>query len=158
MFDQYRQVFNKKSNSHTSSASSGNEHINHKNISKSPLEVNNRNNFSRRSQNEPNTNSWIKSASNKSKQNHLVYDKNNNNEENHYQQGPSPASIATAESVQSLKIKVKSLAIKGNEYAKQGEFQKAIDKFTEAIRYECTDHRLYGNRSYCFDKIGMFQE
>lgn len=157
MFDQYRRVFNKKSNSHTGSASSGNEHTSHKNISKSPLEVNNRNNVSGR-QNEPNTNNWIKSTSNKSKQNRLVYDKNNNNEENHYQQGPSSALITAAESGQSLKIKVKSLAIKGNESAKQGEFQKAIDKFTEAIRFDCTDHRLYGNRSYCFDKIGMFQE
>ena len=38
-------------------------------------------------------------------------------------------------------MKAKSLAIKGNESAKQGEFINAIEKFTEAIRYDHADHR-----------------
>ena len=57
-----------------------------------------------------------------------------------------------------LKSKAKGLAIKGNELAKQGEFRKAIERFSEALRYDGSDHRLYGNRSYCFDKVGMFRE
>ena len=72
-----------------------------------------------------------------------------------------------------------ALAIKGNELAKQNEFMKAVEKFTEAIKYDYSDHRfvlfnnkyycisvclpilklrLYGNRSYCYDKIGLYQE
>jgi Flp pilus assembly protein TadD len=50
------------------------------------------------------------------------------------------------------------LANKGNELAKQNEFHKAIEKFTEALKQESADHRLFGNRSYCYDKINNFQE
>ena len=41
----------------------------------------------------------------------------------------------------SIKLKVKNLAVKGNEYAKQNDFHKAIEKFSEAIRYDSADHR-----------------
>lgn len=57
-----------------------------------------------------------------------------------------------------IKSKVKALATKANELAKQGEFVKAIEKFTEALRYDLTDHRIFSNRSYCYDKINCFQE
>ena len=33
------------------------------------------------------------------------------------------------------------LALKGNELAKQSEFAKAIEKFTEAIKYDPNDQR-----------------
>lgn len=57
-----------------------------------------------------------------------------------------------------IKLKFKTLATKANEFAKQGEFSKAIEKFTEALKYDMTDHRIFSNRSYCFDKINYFQE
>lgn len=57
-----------------------------------------------------------------------------------------------------VKQKIKSLAVKGNEHAKQGDFVKAIEKFTEALRYDTSDKRLFSNRSYCYDKISCFQE
>lgn len=57
-----------------------------------------------------------------------------------------------------VKQKIKSLAVKGNELAKQGDFVKAIEKFTEALRYDTSDKRLFSNRSYCYDKISCFQE
>ncbi len=41
-----------------------------------------------------------------------------------------------------IKLKVKSLAIKGNDLAKQNEFSKAIEMFTEAIKHDYKDHRL----------------
>lgn len=57
-----------------------------------------------------------------------------------------------------IKQKFKSLATKANEFAKQGEYLKAIEKFTEALRYDVTDHRIFSNRSYCYDKINCFIE
>ena len=40
-----------------------------------------------------------------------------------------------------IKSKVKALALKGNDLAKQNEFIKAIEMFTEAIKYDYKDHR-----------------
>ena len=58
----------------------------------------------------------------------------------------------------SIKLKVKMLANKGNELAKQNEFLKAVENFSEAIKQDSADHRLFGNRSYCYDKIDQFIE
>jgi Flp pilus assembly protein TadD len=89
-------------------------------------------------------------------------DKNNNNhEENNYEnqyQSIRKDNQNIDQDLLSIKLKVKHLAIKGVELAKQNEFNKAIEKFTEAIKNDSTDHRLYGNRSYCFDKINNFEE
>lgn len=89
-------------------------------------------------------------------------DKNNNNqEENNYEnqyQSIRKDNQNIDQDLLSIKLKVKQLAIKGVELAKQNEFNKAIEKFTEAIKNDSTDHRLYGNRSYCFDKINSFEE
>ena len=50
------------------------------------------------------------------------------------------------------------MAIKGNELAKQSEFEKAIEKYSEAIKLDPSDHRLYVNRSYCYEKLNYFRE
>lgn len=68
----------------------------------------------------------------------------------------------------------KSLVEEGNILATNGEFKKAIEKFTEAInlypgdqRYNCwciryTDYglcyRYYGNRSFCYDLLGDYDK
>ena len=90
----------------------------------------------------------------------LINDKNNNNDEENYenQYQTLRRDDQLDQNMLSIKLKVKSLAIKGNELAKQSEFEKAIEKFTEAIKYDYSDHRLFGNRSYCYDKIGMYPE
>ncbi len=175
MFEQYRQVFNKKkvSNGHmlgdiknNSSTEVTNSHKNSNN--KSILElanknntnnnnvnfVNNKNNNGHFFGNEVNLN-LIKNSKLK-----LLNDKNNNNDEenheNHFQTLIQKED--TTQNDLSIKMKARGFAIKGNEMAKQGEFQKAIEKFTEAIKLDYTDHRLYGNRSYCYDKINLFRE
>lgn len=80
-------------------------------------------------------------------------DKNNNNEEN-YENRNSVSSGRREE----IKQKVKQLAIRGNEMAKQADYHKAIECFSDAISYEARDHRLFLNRSYCYDKLDMFSE
>jgi hypothetical protein len=173
MFEQYRQVFNKKkekvSNAHmladiknSSSTAVTNSHkiTNNKSI----LELVNNNNNNHNNNNNKNNGHYFGNEVNlnliKNTKLKLLNDKNNNNDEenheNHFQ--ALRQKDETSQNDQSIKLKARSFAIKGNEMAKQGEFQKAIEKFTEAIKLDYTDHRLYGNRSYCYDKINLFQE
>lgn len=178
MFDQYRQVFNKKkkvSNAQTfvdikNNSTDTNSHKNNTS-NKSLLELNNNNNFVNKNKtsmqqmgdinnsnyffgNEVNLN-LIKNTKMK-----WLNDKNNNSDEENLENQFKALKREDQldQTTVTLKQKAKSLAIKGNESAKQGEFNKAIEKFSDAIRFDFTDHRLYGNRSYCYDKINLFQE
>lgn len=40
----------------------------------------------------------------------------------------------------------------------EGDFQQAIDRFTEAITLNRNDHVLFSNRSYAYAKMGRFTE
>lgn len=64
----------------------------------------------------------------------------NNNVENSENQYVSSRENEPADLV-SIRSKVKALAVKGNELAKQGEYLKAIEKFTEATIYDVNDPR-----------------
>lgn len=160
MFEQYRQVFhsdnrkNKLQNGQTfqevmkSSHDNGNLH--HK--SNTLLELNANNNYS-----------TAKTSNSASKKQLLMLGNSNSNDENSEnqhqmvrQQQQQQQQVDVNDPV--VKQKIKSLAVKGNEHAKQGDFVKAIEKFTEALRYDTSDKRLFSNRSYCYDKISCFQE
>jgi RNA recognition motif-containing protein len=101
----------------------------------------------------------VPATTNSTKKSHHQ-DKNNNNEEENYENQYQllRKDDKIDQTILSVKLKVKMLANKGNELAKQNEFFKAIEKFSEAIRYDSSDHRLFGNRSYCYDKVNQFQE
>ncbi|XP_075238562.1 uncharacterized protein LOC142334444 isoform X2 [Lycorma delicatula] len=53
---------------------------------------------------------------------------------------------------------VTELAIEGYNLAKEGCFNKAIDKFSEALYLNPNDYRLYVNRCLCFLQIGQYQK
>ena len=38
------------------------------------------------------------------------------------------------------------------------QYDEAIEQFSEAIRVDPTDVKFYGNRSYCFDKLGLYEQ
>lgn len=50
----------------------------------------------------------------------------------------------------------RDIAKEGNILATNGEFKSAIEKFTEAIRLYPGDQRYYGNRSFCYDLLGDY--
>ncbi|XP_065071411.1 uncharacterized protein LOC135696066 isoform X1 [Rhopilema esculentum] len=54
-------------------------------------------------------------------------------------------------------IKSRKLAVTGNDFAANGEYLEAIKMFTEAILLDPTDFRFFGNRSYCYDRTGKFE-
>lgn len=55
-------------------------------------------------------------------------------------------------------LQSRQLAIRGNEAANVGQYAVAVRLFTDAIHLDPNDHRFFGNRSYCFDQLGQFEE
>lgn len=49
-------------------------------------------------------------------------------------------------------------SVRGNEMANLGHYSAAVDLFSEAIRLDPRDFRFFGNRSYCFDRLGQFEK
>ncbi|XP_036967911.1 tetratricopeptide repeat protein 31-like isoform X2 [Acanthopagrus latus] len=45
------------------------------------------------------------------------------------------------------------LANVGNKFASAGDFNMAVKYFTDAIKYNPTEFKLFGNRSFCFEKM-----
>ncbi|XP_073330873.1 uncharacterized protein [Pagrus major] len=41
----------------------------------------------------------------------------------------------------------------GNKFASAGDFNMAVKCFTDAIKYNPTEFKLFGNRSFCFEKM-----
>ncbi|XP_057709578.1 tetratricopeptide repeat protein 31-like [Corythoichthys intestinalis] len=50
------------------------------------------------------------------------------------------------------------LAAQGLEYAKAGCYQLAVDCFTQAIQFNPTEFKLFGNRSLCLDKLNEYEK
>lgn len=55
-------------------------------------------------------------------------------------------------------LRSRQLAIKGNEMAHLGHYTAAIELFSEAIKLDPNDHRFFGNRSYCYDRIQQYEK
>ncbi|NXW53977.1 TTC31 protein, partial [Eurystomus gularis] len=50
------------------------------------------------------------------------------------------------------------LAGYGNEAAQQGRYAEAVQAFTKALQLNPQEHRLFGNRSYCLEKLQRYEE
>ncbi|KAM6362480.1 tetratricopeptide repeat protein 31 isoform 3-T3 [Alca torda] len=50
------------------------------------------------------------------------------------------------------------LAGRGNEAAQKGHYAEAVQAFTEAMKLNPREHRLFGNRSYCYEKLQRYEE
>ncbi|XP_069654295.1 tetratricopeptide repeat protein 31 isoform X2 [Haliaeetus albicilla] len=70
-------------------------------------------------------------------------------------QAPEPETVPLDTSVveQSLII-----AGRGNEAAQKGCYAEAVQAFTEAVKLNPREHRLFGNRSYCYEKLQRYEE
>ncbi|XP_015705705.1 tetratricopeptide repeat protein 31 isoform X9 [Coturnix japonica] len=66
---------------------------------------------------------------------------------------PEPATLDSNMLEQSM-----ILAGCGNQAAMQGRYTEAVQAFTEAIKLNPREHRLFGNRSYCYEKLQQYQE
>ncbi|XP_035170354.1 tetratricopeptide repeat protein 31-like isoform X2 [Oxyura jamaicensis] len=68
-------------------------------------------------------------------------------------QAPEPVPLDTSVVEQSL-----ILAGHGNEAAQEGRYAEAVQAFTEAVKLNPREHRLFGNRSYCYEKLQQYEE
>ncbi|KAM6908934.1 uncharacterized protein FYW49_012797 [Xenentodon cancila] len=50
------------------------------------------------------------------------------------------------------------LAKFGNTFAKSGDYNMAVKYFTDAIKYNPTEFKLFGNRSFCFEKLQEYEK
>lgn len=50
------------------------------------------------------------------------------------------------------------LAAIGNKFATAGKFELAVKYFTDAIKFNPTEYRLFGNRAFCFEKMQQFNK
>ncbi|XP_054457324.1 uncharacterized protein LOC129093349 [Anoplopoma fimbria] len=50
------------------------------------------------------------------------------------------------------------LAVIGNRFASAGDFNMAVKYFTDAIKYNPTEFKLFGNRSFCFEKMQEYDK
>ena len=55
-------------------------------------------------------------------------------------------------------LQARSMAVQGNEAASQGQHQKAVKLFSQAIAYDPNDHRFLGNRSFCYEQLKQFEK
>ncbi|KAM9832844.1 uncharacterized protein ACBT44_008552 isoform 1-T1 [Syngnathus typhle] len=50
------------------------------------------------------------------------------------------------------------LATQGNQCARDGRYDLAVDFFTQAIQYNPTEIRLFGNRAFCLEKLQDYEK
>ncbi|XP_008433901.1 tetratricopeptide repeat protein 31-like isoform X2 [Poecilia reticulata] len=50
------------------------------------------------------------------------------------------------------------LAIIGNKFASTGDYGMAVKYFTDAIKYNPKEFKLFGNRSFCFEKMQEYEK
>ncbi|XP_063039637.1 leiomodin-1 isoform X2 [Engraulis encrasicolus] len=50
------------------------------------------------------------------------------------------------------------LAFIGNQYAANGNLELAVKYFTDAIMHNPREYKLFGNRSFCFEKMEQFEK
>ncbi|XP_072353867.1 uncharacterized protein [Scyliorhinus torazame] len=55
-----------------------------------------------------------------------------------------------------LNDKILELAVQGNSMANKGRYGDAVEYFTEAIKYDPKEYRLFGNRSYCYERLKQY--
>ncbi|XP_038649039.1 tetratricopeptide repeat protein 31 isoform X4 [Scyliorhinus canicula] len=55
-----------------------------------------------------------------------------------------------------LNDKIFELAVQGNSMANEGRYGDAVEYFTEAIKYDPEEYRLFGNRSYCYERLKQY--
>lgn len=59
---------------------------------------------------------------------------------------------------QALRLQAAEYAMEGNRLAKSGEFLRAVNVFTLATKLDGNDHRFFGNRSFCYERLKQYDK
>ncbi|XP_029382366.1 hsp70-Hsp90 organizing protein 1-like isoform X2 [Echeneis naucrates] len=66
-----------------------------------------------------------------------------------------------APSIPSIEDNIKistELAVLGNNFASSGDFKMAVKYFTDAIKHNPKEFKLFGNRSFCFERMQEYEK
>ncbi|KAK6493434.1 hypothetical protein HHUSO_G3022 [Huso huso] len=55
-------------------------------------------------------------------------------------------------------VKSFELAVIGNQLASSGRFELAVSYFTDAIKFNPKEYRLFGNRSFCYERLMQYDK
>ncbi|XP_051507845.1 uncharacterized protein LOC127414116 isoform X2 [Myxocyprinus asiaticus] len=68
--------------------------------------------------------------------------------------------VESAEAVSANDFITKSveLAVLGNQYAASGNLEMAVKYFTDAIKHNPKEYKLFGNRSFCYEKMLQYEK
>lgn len=80
------------------------------------------------------------------------------NQKKNKKEGGGRPEVESVESTENKIQKSRKLAIRGNELANKGDYRGAIELFSSAISLDPSDHRFFGNRSYCFDQSNQYDK
>ncbi|XP_019479144.1 PREDICTED: tetratricopeptide repeat protein 31 isoform X2 [Hipposideros armiger] len=69
--------------------------------------------------------------------------------------GQSPKAEASVELLAAALQQSQELANLGTSFAQNGFYHEAVGLFTQALKLNPRDHRLFGNRSYCHERLGQ---
>ncbi|XP_077992391.1 uncharacterized protein LOC144446493 [Glandiceps talaboti] len=64
----------------------------------------------------------------------------------------------SVEDLDPVVLRSRQIAVRGNEMANLGHYTAAIDLFTQAIKLDPRDFRFFGNRSFCYDRLGQYDK
>ncbi|XP_060781724.1 stress-induced-phosphoprotein 1 [Neoarius graeffei] len=65
---------------------------------------------------------------------------------------------ASEEPVKDNVTKSMELAVMGNKYAQTGNLDMAVKYFTDAIKHNPQEVKLFGNRSFCYEKMQQYEK
>ncbi|XP_058241432.1 uncharacterized protein si:dkey-33c12.4 isoform X2 [Hemibagrus wyckioides] len=65
---------------------------------------------------------------------------------------------ASEEPVKDNVTKSMELAVLGNKYAQTGNLDMAVKYFTDAIKHNPQEAKLFGNRSFCYEKMQQYEK
>ncbi|XP_036429857.1 uncharacterized protein si:dkey-33c12.4 isoform X2 [Colossoma macropomum] len=64
----------------------------------------------------------------------------------------------SGEAVNDFVTKSMELAVTGNAYAQAGNLDMAVKFFTDAIKHNPKEFKLFGNRSFCYEKMQQYEK
>lgn len=67
------------------------------------------------------------------------------------------STVSSGSTLDNIKIST-DLAILGNKFASSGDYSMAVKYFTNAIKYNPKEFKLFGNRSFCFEKLQEYEK
>ncbi|XP_066535099.1 RNA polymerase II-associated protein 3 isoform X2 [Hoplias malabaricus] len=66
--------------------------------------------------------------------------------------------VGSGETTNYFVTKSMELAVIGNSYAQTGNLDMAVKQFTEAIKHNPKEFKLFGNRSFCYEKMQQYEK